>query len=212
MTRLLHVSVSARGAASHSRRVAGDLIEALRRAGCDIAVVERDLAAEPLPHPDEPFVVANLTPPDARDDAARQALALSEALIGEMEAADAILISTPMHNFTVPSALKAWLDYVVRPGRTFGLSPAGKVPLLESRPVLAVVACGGRFTGGLLGDFPGAQRDFFSDYLRYVLGVIGLADMEVLRLEELNRGPEKVAAGMEAARRWIERQLARLAA
>jgi FMN-dependent NADH-azoreductase len=203
--RLLHVSVSARGAASHSRRVAGDLIAALRRAGRDIAVVERDLAAAPLPHPDGSFVVANLTPPDARDDAARRALVLSETLIGELEAADMILLSTPMHNFTVPSALKAWLDYVVRPGRTFGLSPAGKVPFLESRPVLAVVACGGRFTGG-----PGAQTDFFSDYLRYVLGIVGLPDVDVLRLEELNRGPEKVAAGMEAAQRWIARQVALL--
>jgi FMN-dependent NADH-azoreductase len=205
MTRLLHVSVSARGAASHSRRVAGDLIAALRRAGRDIAVVERDLAADPLPHPDAPFVVANLTSPDARDETARQALTLSERLIGEVEAANAILLSTPMHNFTVPSALKAWLDYVVRPGRTFGLSPTGKVPLLESRPVLTVVACGGRFDQG-----PGAQADFLSDYLRYVLGVIGLADVDVLRLEALNRGPEKVEAGMEAARSWIERQVALL--
>jgi FMN-dependent NADH-azoreductase len=210
MTRLLHVSVSARGAASHSRRVAGDLIAALRRAGRDIAVVERDLAAEPLPHPDAPFVAANLTPPDARDDAARQALALSETLIGELEAADTILLSTPMHNFTVPSALKAWLDHVVRPGRTFRITPAGKVGLLERRPVLAIVACGGRFEGSLLGGVPGAQEDFLSDYLRYVLGIVGLADVDVLRLEALNRGPEKVEAGMEAARRWIERQVAHL--
>jgi FMN-dependent NADH-azoreductase len=203
--RLLHVSVSARGAASHSRRVARDLIAALRGAGGDIAVVERDLAANPVPHPDGAFVAANLMPEGERDEAARRALALSETLIGEVEAADAVLISSPMHNFTVPSALKAWLDHVVRPGRTFRLSPAGKVPLLENRPVLAVVACGGRFEGGA-----GAQTDFFSDYLRYVLGVVGLVDVDVLRLEALNRGPEKVAAATETAQCWIERLVARL--
>jgi FMN-dependent NADH-azoreductase len=204
MTRLLHVSVSARGAASHSRRVAGDVIEALRRAGRNIAVVERDLAAAPLPHPDEAFVAASLAPAADRDDAARRALALSETLIGEMEAADMVLLSTPMHNFTVPSALKAWLDHVVRPGRTFAITPAGKVGLLADRPFLGIVACGGRFVG------PGAQVDFLSDYLRYVLGIVGISDVELLRLEELNRGPEKVAAGMETARHWIERQVARL--
>ena len=200
--RLLHVSVSARGEASHSRRVAHDLIAALHTVSPGLAVIERDLAADPVPHPDAAFVAASLTPETARDDAARHALALSEALIDEVERADAILISSPMHNFTVPSALKAWLDHVVRPGRTFGLSPAGKLPLLDSRPVRAVVACGGRFSGG-----PGAQTDFFSEYLCYVLGVIGLANVDVLRLEALNRGPETVATAMEMARDWIDRQV-----
>jgi FMN-dependent NADH-azoreductase len=107
-----------------------------------------------------------------------------------------------MHNFTVPSALKAWLDLVVRPGRTFRLTPRGKVGLLKNRPVLVVIACGGRF-----GEDPRAQTDFLSPYLRYVFGVIGLSSVEVLRLDELNRGAEKIDRSREIARRWIETQV-----
>lgn len=201
MPRLLHVTASPRGPASFSRRVAAELVAALCQADPALAVIERDLAAAPLPHPDAAFTKASLMPEAERDAADHAALALSERLIAELEAADALLVATPMHNFTVPSALKAWLDYVVRPRRTFGFSPAGKVGLLRDRPVFVAVACGGRF-----GDGPGAQVDFLEPYLRYVLGVIGLHDLRLLRLEEMNRDLGKVERALAAARGWIAEQ------
>lgn len=203
MARLLHVSVSPRDATSFSRRIARELITALHMANPNLVVIERDLAASPVPHPDAAFVAASLMPDAEFGDPEHRALVLSETLIAELELADVILMSTPMHNFTVPSALKAWLDHVVRPGRTFRTTSTGKVGLLERRPVYVIVACGGRF-----GAEPGTQTDFFSPYLRYVLGTIGLSNVEVLRVEELNRGPHKVAHGFEVARRWIEMQTA----
>jgi len=69
-------------------------------------------------------------PPAERGKPERHALALSETLIAEVEAGDAIVISTPMHNFTLPSALKSWIDHIVRSGRTFRSSAGGKVGLL----------------------------------------------------------------------------------
>jgi FMN-dependent NADH-azoreductase len=206
LTKLLHVAVSARGAASFSRRAAEALIQSLRRSDPNLAVSVRDLGADPPPHPDCDFVEPSLSSADMRDEAAQAALALSEVFIAELEASDLIVLSTPMHNFTAPSALKAWLDHVVRPERAFRRTPFGKVGLLSDRPVLAVIACGGRF-----GETPGAQSDFLSPYLRYVFGVIGLTRFEALRLDELGRGDEKIALGFRAAERWIGAQSARYA-
>lgn len=181
------------------------MIASLRDAVSNLVIVERDLAFDPVPHANEAVVTASLMPEAERGEAERAALALSESLIAELEEADLVLVSTPMHNFTIPSALKAWLDLVVRPNRTFRITRDGKIGLLRDRPVFVVVACGGRF-----GDDAGAQADFLSPYLRYIFATIGLASFEVLRLEELNRGPEKVAQGLARARRWVEVQRARV--
>jgi FMN-dependent NADH-azoreductase len=207
MTRVLHVAASARGAASISRRVAGVLIAALSRDDPTLRLVERDLAAEPPPHPDAAFAAASLMAEAERGDAERRALERSEALIAELEASDIVVVSTPMHNFAAPSALKAWIDYVVRPGRTFRVTPTGKVGLLIDRPTLAIVACGGRFDDR----GPGlSQVDHLGPYLRTVFATVGLTDFELFRLEQLRRGPEAVERGLAAAGAWIEAQRARL--
>ena len=198
MSTLLHISVSARGEASHSRTVGQRLVGRLAAADPSLGVVRRDLADPPLPHPDRAFVTAALMPPDDRGPHEEAILALSETLIEELESADAVVIDTPMHNFTVPSALKAWIDHVVRIRRTFGVTPQGKVGFLEDRPVYVVVACGGRF-----GDAPGAQEDFFSPYLAYVLGSIGLKSMQIHRLEAMVREPETRERALAAADDWI---------
>ena len=166
------------------------------------------MAAVPPPHPAAAFVVASLTADAQRGDVERRVLVRSEGLIAELEASDIVVVSTPMHNFAAPSALKAWIDYVVRPGRTFGVTPAGKVGLLIGRPILAIVACGGRFDAGGPGQ---PQVDCLGPYLCYVFGIVGLANFELLRLEQLRRGSEAVARSLAAALAWIEMQRARLA-
>ena len=208
MTRVLHVAASARGAASISRRVAGALIAALSHGDPTLSLVERDLAAEPPPHPDATFAAATLMVEAERGDAERRALERSEGLIAELEASDIVVVSTPMHNFAAPSALKAWIDFVVRPGRTFRVTPTGKVGLLIDRPIFAIVACGGRFDDG----GPGLpQVDHLGPYPRTVFATVGLTDFELLRLEQLRRGPEAAARSLAAAQGWIETQRARLA-
>ncbi|WP_265921137.1 FMN-dependent NADH-azoreductase [Cupriavidus nantongensis] len=184
MTTLLHLSASSRGEASNSRQAAARLLGQIGGTG-SLRVIERDLARQPLPHPDRATVEASLMPPAQRGPAEHAALALSETLIAELESADAVLISTPMHNFTVPSALKAWIDLVVRPNRTFRNTPAGKVGMLADRPVLAVVSCGGPFR-----DSPGSQQDFLTPYLKYVFAAIGITQVEVMRMERMNWGPD----------------------
>lgn len=197
MTTLLHLSVSPRADASQSRRAGERLLALLSRRHGPLTVIERDLAADPLPHLDGAVAEASLTPEAARTPAHHAALALSETLIGELEAAQLVLIDTPMHNFTVPSALKAWIDHVVRPNRTFRSTPAGKVGLLCDRPVLVAVACGGPFHDG-----PGSQQDFLTPYLRYVLGSVGITQVEVLRMDNMARGAAYVERGFERLEAW----------
>jgi FMN-dependent NADH-azoreductase len=216
---LLHVSASTGGAASQSRRVGRALVDALARAA-DLRVVERDLGREPVPHVDARYVEAMLMQAPQRGARETAALALSETLIGELEAADAIVVDTPMHNFTVPSVLKAWIDQVVRVGRTFDTTPNGKVGLLRDRPVFVVIASGGAIrpsgaesdadattnAGGHRG-----QCDFATPYLRYLFATIGLADVRTLRLEGLRRPDTDLAHAEAVCARWIAEQSAALA-
>ncbi|WP_199032626.1 FMN-dependent NADH-azoreductase [Ralstonia sp. ASV6] len=191
MTTLLHVAVSPREGRSHSRRAAQLVLDQLAEASADLRIIERDLAATPLPHPDAAFVEASLMPDADRTHAHRAELALSETLIGELEAADSVLISTPVHNYTVPSTLKAWIDLVVRPERTFRRTPTGKVGVLADRSVLVVSASGGNFAGAH------AQTDFLMPYLRYVFATVGIQQVEGIRLQNTARGAESAVQALD---------------
>jgi FMN-dependent NADH-azoreductase len=109
-------------------------------------------------------------------------------LIEELDAAHALLIDTPVHNYTVPAELKTWIDYVVRVGRTFKSTSAGKVGTLRDRPTVVVSASGGYFSGSA------PQPDFFTPYLDAVLATIGIRSVRHIRLEGLRRGDDAVRA------------------
>ncbi|MFC2967344.1 FMN-dependent NADH-azoreductase [Acidimangrovimonas pyrenivorans] len=193
---LLHVSASPHGADAHSR-LTGDQLAARLCATGGLTHLRRDLAAEPPALPDRAFAEASLTAEPARSPAQRRVLEASERLIAELETASAVVIDTPMHNFTVPASLKAWIDLVVRPGRSFRTTATGKQGLLADRPVFLIASCGGRVSG------PHGQADFLTPYLRHVLATIGLHDLSELALEGMLRGPDSVAAQQRAAETWI---------
>ena len=194
MTTILQILVSPRGS-SVSRRVARDVVARIAERCPAARVVERDLAADPPPHPDSDLYDAILSP--TPDDDPR--FALSEHLIAELEAADIVVIGTPMNNFTVPSTLKAWIDHIVRIRRTFRSTPAGKIGLLRDRPVIVVSA-----HGGYCGDTPPAQPDFLTPYLRAIFTTIGIGSVEFIRLEGLARGPDAVTLALKHADKAIE--------
>ncbi|MFQ2384807.1 FMN-dependent NADH-azoreductase [Aeromonas dhakensis] len=135
MNQVLLINASAQGAASHANRLALDLVACLRQAHPALALVERPVGTDPLPALSQAYVQAltTATPFDAPE------LALSETLIRELEQSDALLIATPLHNFTLPAALKLWIDYVLRIHRTFQSSAEGKLGLLADRPVYVLV-------------------------------------------------------------------------
>src|SRR5580658_2914009 len=202
MSTILHLRCSPRGAAAFSSRMAEEVVARLVQRDKTAEVVFRDLSARPPPLIDAGFSAAILGPPGETP----QALAVSEALIQELEAADVLVIATPMHNYCVPAALKAWVDQIVRIHRTFASTPGGKVGKLRDRPVWLVVASGGWFTGASPSGAP-AQPDFLTHYMRAVLGTIGINELHVLTLEGVTRGPDIAEAAFARARDALDRVL-----
>jgi FMN-dependent NADH-azoreductase len=173
---ILHIDSSPRPD-SFSRRLSAGIVEKLlERAACS-AINRRDLAADPLPHVAADYAYS-LSSPATLAAPLERSLDLSEALIEEIEAADAIVIGTPMYNLTVPSALKAWIDQILRSGRTFKSERGEKVGLLADRPVFVAIASGGTFTGERAG-----QPDFLTPYLSATLGSVGLRTVQFLPLQ-----------------------------
>ncbi|WP_395678067.1 FMN-dependent NADH-azoreductase [Inquilinus sp.] len=190
---ILHIDCSTRPM-SQSRQLSAGLVAALLRARPDGGVVRRDLGREPVPHTDPAFSQAVTSRAALAAGIANGAVSASEALIVEVEAADILVIGTPMHNFGVPSVLKAWIDQIVRVGRTFTPVPTGKVGLLKDRPVFVCIASGGYFSGDL-----GNQPDFLTPYLTAVLGCVGLTDIRYLPIQGTAfRDEAEVAAAREA--------------
>ena len=205
MTPILHLTVSPRGEASLSRSLAARAVVALRAQAPGRRVIARDLAAAPLPHVDAGFAAAIAAPGREAEPAHAAALARSEALIGELEEAGAVVIGTPVHNYGLPSVLKAWFDHVVRIHRAFRSAQEGKIGLLADRPVLVVAGSGGWFSRE-----PARQPDFFAPHLTALFATIGIRDVTLLRLEGLARGEAAIAAaiahGMAGIEAWVAAQ------
>jgi FMN-dependent NADH-azoreductase len=195
MRTILHLVCSPRGAEAASHVISSELVEALRARHPGAGVLVRDLAAAPSAFVDVGFTRAIRDP--ALIDAPE--FAASQVLIAELEASDALVIGTPMHNFTVPAPLKAWIDQIVRIHRSFRSTPSGKLGLLRDRPSFVVIASGGYFTRASPTGTP-AQPDHLRPYLRDILATIGITDLTFITLEGLSRGPEAVAAALAAAR------------
>jgi FMN-dependent NADH-azoreductase len=130
MTTLLHIDASARHARSITRDLSQRFVDAWRTHRPDDKVLRRDLALDPPPLMTEAWIAAAFTPATRRDGAMQATLAWSDAAIAEVEAADLIVLGTPMYNYGMPAALKAWFDQVVRIGKTFSFDPArGDFPI-----------------------------------------------------------------------------------
>jgi FMN-dependent NADH-azoreductase len=173
---ILHIDCSPRPE-SHSRYLSAAIVEKILKVSPAASITRRDLGAAPLPHATADYAttlssLAMLAAP------VKGSLDRAEALIHEVEEADVIVMGTPMHNLTVPSVLKAWIDQVLRAGRTFKSTPAGKVGMLRDRPVFIGIASGGVFSGERAN-----QPDFLTPYLSVVLGSIGVKTLQFLSVQ-----------------------------
>ena len=166
--KILHVDCSPRPE-SHSRRLSAAIVGRLLSAHPDASVIRRDLGQEPIPHAASDYAATLSSAAALAAGFSGSATRLSEELISEVEIAEFLVIGTPMNNFTVPSVLKAWLDQIVRAGRTFSSTPTGKIGLLQDRPVFFAIASGGVYTGKRAN-----QPDFLTPYLTAALNCIGL--------------------------------------
>jgi len=175
---ILHIDCSPRRE-SHSRQLSSAVVDMLLAILPDVRISRRDLGHEPIPHAGADYAAALATPASlAAAGRSADALLLAEQLIQEVEHSDVVVIGTPMNNFTVPSVLKAWIDQILRVGRTMKSTPAGKVGMLSDRPVFVAIASGGVFAGERAN-----QPDFLTPYLTAVLGCIGLNTVHYLPLQ-----------------------------
>lgn len=181
MKQILIIEVSPRGKASASRSVTETLAARLSGLYPSARIVRRDLATEHLPHLDGVTLQAISTKDPTEAEALREAARHSDRLIEELQDSDLLVIATPMWNFGVPSALKAWIDLVVRQGKTFRYTDGGVEGLAKGKKAILIVASGGVFTEG-----PWTAWDFVEPYLRQILGLIGIADVQTVRAEGMN--------------------------
>lgn len=192
---ILHISCSPRGPASESYRLSGQIIEHLIENDPSLNVIHRAVGANALLQVDEAYANSQQSSQDVSQSGS---LALSDTLISELDCADIVVIATPMHNFTVPAALKVWIDHVARVRRTFNVGAHGKTSLLRDRPVFVAIASGGKFTGERA-----RQPDFLTPYLKAVLGMIGLHDVRFFTVEGTALGPDAVQQARSRAEQAI---------
>jgi len=195
MKNILLVLSSPRGQQSYSYQVASDIVDDLKLRHPGATLVVRDLAKEPLPHVGEAFVGGLFSPPEQRSPDQARAMARSDKLIDELFAADVVVMAVPMHNFGLPSTLKAWIDHIARAGRTFAYSEKGPQGLLKEKKAILVLARGGVYSDG-----PAKPLDFQESYLRSILGFLGITDVQVVRVEGVAMGEDAVKRALASAR------------
>lgn len=178
--KILRIDSSASHEHSITRRLGDEVIRRLNQIHPGTDLTERDLSSG-IGFLSESWVQANLTSPVERTRAQHEILAVSDQLVCELDSADVILITAPIYNFSVPAALKAWIDMVCRARLTFHYTENGPEGLLKDRPVYLVMASGG---------VPfGSSADFASGYLRHILGFIGIRDVRLVYAEGTNANP-----------------------
>lgn len=164
-------------------------------------LVERALAPANVPHLDaDTFAAMRLSEAELNPRQKAQ-VALSDALISELEAADTIVLAVPMYNFSIPSTLKAWIDHVARAGRTFRYGKQGPEGLLKGKKVFVFISRGGIYSA----DSPAAVMNFQEPYLRAILRFVGLDDVTFIAVEGIGLGTEAAAAGRARGLADIER-------
>ena len=202
MSHILRIDASSRTEDSHSRRFADQFQESWFQNNPEDTLVVRDLIREPVPHISAATITGFYTPPESFTDEMRASTALSDELIAELRAADLVLISSPMYNFSLPSALKAWIDHVIRIGHTFSFSPeSGFTGLLNGKRAIIITASGAAFSNEVM-----KSMDFLTPYLKSVLGFLGFNGIEAISLE----GTSIDAAAFEKSQAAAKAQIARL--
>ena len=190
--KLLRIDSSAR-AASVSRQLTGAFTELWKAKHSGGKVVERDLASTRFSTITDEWVSATRMEPSQWSEKQRTAIASSDVFIAELFAADTIVIGTPMHNYGVSWPLKAWIDQIVRIGKTVEYGPQGPKGLLRDKEVVVITSRGGSYGPGS----PRAHMDFVEPYLRAVFGFLGVTNIKFIHADNQYR-PEQ-AAPMKAA-------------
>ena len=187
MTHILHLDASPRGDRSVSRTLAKEFISNWQAAHPNDTLTYRDIGHHPVPFVTEAWIAGAFTPPDQHSPESAEAMRISNELVDEFLAADRYVFSIPMYNFSIPANFKAYLDQIVRVGRTFSVEADGSYKgLVQGKKMLIVTARGGSYPK----DTPYSAYDLQEPYLRLIFGFMGITDIEVIHVDNLMGGEE----------------------
>jgi len=192
---ILQINSSARAQASHSTQLANSLVEALLEASSGATVNVRDLGSNPHPMLDETALQALFTPVDQRTAEQQARVALDDALIAEIQAADVVVLGAPMYNFGISAQLKNWIDAISRAQVTFRYTANGPEGLLTGKKVYVVLTRGGQYRN--------TPNDTQMPYLKTFFGFLGMTDVEFVYAEGLAMGPDAEKAALASAHQQI---------
>ena len=211
MAHLLHIDSSPRGERSRSRQLTQEFVTTWKQVHPADTITYRDVGRDPVPHVNERWIAAGYTPPSQRTPALWDAICESDRLVDEFLAADIYVIGVPMYNFSIPSALKAYIDQIVWIGRTFEFTPANPenpyTPLVLGKKMVVIATRGGSDFGK-----GGAYEcmNFQTPYLATIFGFIGITDITFIEVEHDEAGGQKLADAIAQARtqivQWVQQQ------
>jgi len=196
---ILQIHSSARAEGSHSTRLVRQIVERLQASLPDpaqAAITVRDLGRTPHPELNEATLQALFTPPEQRTPAQAARVALDDALITELQAADVVVLGVPMYNFGVPAPLKNWIDAISRAKVTFQYTANGPEGLLKGKKVVIALTRGGQYRN--------TPADTQVPYLKTVLSFLGMSDIQLVYAEGLAMGPEAEQQALASAQSQIE--------
>jgi FMN-dependent NADH-azoreductase len=184
MSALLRIDSSPfKGETSFSRQLTAEFVQQWQRNYPDGKVITRDLAATKLPPLDAEWIGAAYAPKASLTPRQREVLALSDELIAELKAADEYVIGVAMHNFSIPSVLKLWIDQAARIGATFSYENGAPVGLLRDKKATFLVATGGNYDAGT----PRADMNFIEPYLRSIFAFVGVTETSFINASGTSR-------------------------
>lgn len=186
MAHILHLDASPRGSRSVSRTLSKEFIDFWKAENHNDTITYRDIGHHPVPFVSEDWIAAAFTPPDQRTPELAAAIQISDELIDEFLSADRYVFSIPMYNFSIPANFKAYLDQVVRAGRTFSVDATGYKGLVHNKKMTIIMAQGGTYPEGS----PTHAYDQQTPYLRLIFGFIGITDIEFVYADSLSMGDE----------------------
>lgn len=193
---ILQINTSARATGANSTRLADAITARLKALHPDAAVELRDLATQPHPVLDSASLAALFTPADQRTAEQCARAALDDALIAQVQGADAIVLGVPMYNFGVTVQFKSWIDAIAKAGVTFRYTATGPEGLLKGKKVYVALARGGVYRDTAI--------DAQVPYLKTVLGFLGMTDVTFIYAEGLAMGTEGADKAFAAAQAQID--------
>jgi len=192
MSTLLHLDSSPLGEASISRHLSNEFVQHWKKANPEGKIIRRDTTTSAIPPVTAAHVAAVYTPADSLTPEQKELLSLSGTLISELEEANEYVLGVPMHNFSIPSTLKLWIDQIARVNRTFSYATGTPIGLLTGKKLTILIASGGNYDAGT------AMESFnhAGPYLRTIFGFLGITDITILHAggaAALNYGADRAA-------------------